>query len=189
VIDGADTVATLFTTAAGGSGVEEDAGGNRYWTIDATSVGAFVAEGTIPPEVTTGLPSSGPLSDFLAQPVNLSAPGSLVCVDVRTVSDARPASARIVLGDADGNFAAGAASLTLTQDFATHELDPLTLLGDAIDLTRIETIGVEFSVASAGANEDFSFDVDEVRLIPEPGVWLQAIAALCAIAALRRRRG
>ena len=190
---GADTVATLSAASAGAAGIEEDAGGNRYWTLDATSAGPFVAEATVPPEVATALPSSGPLSDYFAQPVNLAGAGNFVCVDVRDVGGARATTARLVLGDADGNFAAGPSSPPLEAEFRTQELeigvDALSLLDGApgIDLARIDTIGVELSTG-AGASESFSFDIDQVRLIPEPRVLLQGIAATFAIAALRRRR-
>jgi hypothetical protein len=125
--------------------------------------------------------------------VNLAGAGNFVCVDVRAVGGARATTARIVLGDADGNFAAGPSSPPLEAEFRTQELeigvDALSLLDAApgIDLARIDTIGVELSTG-AGASESFSFDIDQVRLIPEPRVLLQGIAATFAIAALRRRR-
>jgi hypothetical protein len=92
---------------------------------------------------------------------------------------------RIVLGDAQGRFARSEVSLPLGESFETYELvvGVDVLDSPAIDLTQIETIGLDFETDSV-ENQAFAFDVDNMRLIPEPSAVVQTVAVTIAIACL-----
>jgi cysteine-rich repeat protein len=187
-----DVVATAIAMSNGIAGVAEEAG-NRYWTLDATSRGEFVVRGDIPADPATEFSRDGPMAVYFAAPRNLLAdPPMLLCADVRDVSTARSTEVRFLLGDADGNLVATSESRLLSDAFTPIEF-PIDdsfgeILGGAteVDFERIQLVGFEMS-ASSGLEADFAFDIDNVRLIPEPSSDVGRWVAMAVIATLAHR--
>jgi hypothetical protein len=182
-----DLVATVLGDSEVSSSIIQE-GANRFWGIDSTTTSGepLVAVADIPGDPATGLTPTGPFATYFEQPQDLRTnPPTLVCVDLRTGTGTGGETVRIVLGDAQGRFARSEVSLPLGESFETYELvvgvDALD--SQAIDLTQIETIGLDFETDSV-ENQAFAFDVDNMRLIPEPSAVVQTVAVTIAIACL-----
>ena len=197
-IGGSDGVVASVTAASiGEAGVANDAtggAGDRVFRVGATSSGPFVAEGLLPPDPIAGFGIDGRIADALARDNDLEH-GS-VCVEVRTAMPQRATTMRLVVGDEMGRFAVGTQRFEVPDRFERFELrlDPSEMKpvdgATTIDLTRVETVGIEFATLP-GSQQAFAFDIDDVRLIPEPRVALAAAVSAAALAALRtsqRRR-
>ncbi|MBW2422153.1 MAG: hypothetical protein JRH19_26715 [Deltaproteobacteria bacterium] len=189
VSDIGGTVATVLAVDQGRAAISESDLGGRVWTIESTSEGPFVADVSIPPDPDAEFSGSGTIGTFFAEPVDLRS--SFMCVDVREVFQERDAELRFVIGDADGNFGVSAPIGPLPVEFATFEHSfgngALEAMDGAngVDLARVQTLGFDFWTYEEGSADPFVFEVDDLRIIPEPDSNLLVLCGLGTLSLLR----
>jgi hypothetical protein len=192
VNDDAGTVGSVIVADEGGAAISESYLGGRVWKIESTSEGPFVADVSIPPDPEAEFSESGVLGTFFSEPVDLRS--TVMCVDVREVFQQRISDIRFVIGDVDGNIglseAIGPLPITfetIEHSFGTHALAPAEG-APLVDLRRVTTLGFDFWTTE-GAAGPFEFEIDDLRLVPEPASGSLTLCALGTPLALRAARG
>jgi len=189
-----DVVATVGEALASSTGVA--AGGlDQVWTLDSAPGVPEAPDGLV---MIGDLPGMGPATPGGPFAIYFQAPRDLAGGSVRTRLRAATgngaARARVLLSDDAGNEIASAqaplgasfseATLAVPADFTN------LVAGSSFDFGSVTGLAVELLSPSNPAPA-YRFEIDEVEVIPEPGLSALALTALGVLAGLaaRRRRG